>query len=81
MLRRGWIPAVLVVVIGALAWGLTRLSPRSPMLILAVCTLAVLTMKLVERRLRRWLQSLEPERGRTDHRGPGPRGPGAPRAS
>ena len=31
-----------------------RLSPRSPLAIVVLCALAILTMKLVERRVRQW---------------------------
>lgn len=31
-----------------------RLLPRSPLAIVVLCALAILTMKLVERRVRRW---------------------------
>ncbi len=42
--------AVLVLVI----LGIPRLGARSPIAIVALCVLAVLTMKLVEHRVRRW---------------------------
>ncbi len=59
MLRRGLVPVVLVAVVGALAWGVTRITPRSPVTILVVCALAVLVMKLVENRVARWFRRWE----------------------
>jgi peptidoglycan/LPS O-acetylase OafA/YrhL len=65
-LRRwiGW--AVLVVVLALAGWLVPRFLPRSPVTILFVCGLAVLTMKLVEHRVRRWLRRY------AERRPPGP---------
>ena len=52
---RRWIGAVVFVVgLGIVALVIPRLAPRSPVAIILVCVLGVLTMKLVERRVRRW---------------------------
>ncbi len=59
MLRRGLIPVVVFPIIAALAWGVTRLAPRSPVVILTVCVLAIVAMKLVEHRVRRWFRRWE----------------------
>ncbi len=59
MLRRRLVPFLVFVLVVGAAWGVARLSPRSPALIVLVCVLAVLVMKLVERRLRRWRQQWE----------------------
>ncbi len=59
MLRRGLMPVVVFPIIAALAWGVTRLTPRSPIVILAVCVLAIVAMKLVEHRVRRWFRRWE----------------------
>ncbi len=48
-----------------------RLSPRSPLAIVVLCALAILTTKLVERRVRQWFTRwAERQAGRTS--GPGP---------
>ncbi len=71
MLRRGLVPMVLVAVVGALAWGVTRVAPRSPIVILVVCVLAVITMKLIEHRVRRWFRRWEEwDRRRAERNGP-----------
>jgi membrane protein implicated in regulation of membrane protease activity len=52
---RRWIGAVVcLAVLGFAALVIPRLAPRSPIAIVALCALAVLTMKLVERRVRQW---------------------------
>jgi hypothetical protein len=58
-LRRwiGW--AVLVAVLTLAGWLLPRLLPRSPVTILFVCGLAVVTMKLAEHRIRQWVRRFE----------------------
>jgi hypothetical protein len=74
VLRRWLVPGVLVAIVGALAWGLTRVAPRSPLVILATCVLAVVTLKVVEREVRRWFRLWEEraarQRGRSDVRSP-----------
>ena len=53
---RRWLGAsVLLVLIGGIVLVVPRIAPRSPLTIVVLCALAILTMKLVERRLRRWL--------------------------
>ncbi len=59
MLRRGLIPVVVLPIVAALVGGITRLAPRSPVVILAVCVLAVVAMKLVEHRVHRWFRRWE----------------------
>ncbi len=54
ILRRAVGAAILVAVVGILLIAIPRLGARSPVAILVVCVLAVLTMKLVERRVRQW---------------------------
>jgi peptidoglycan/LPS O-acetylase OafA/YrhL len=54
---RRWIGAVVcVVAVGIIALVAPRLTPRSPIAIVVLCALAVLTMKLVERRVRQWFE-------------------------
>ena len=54
---RRWIGAVaFLMVLGIIAAVIPRLGVRSPVLILVVCVMAVLTMKLVEHRVHRWFQ-------------------------
>ncbi|HSB70140.1 MAG TPA: hypothetical protein VLT62_12470 [Candidatus Methylomirabilis sp.] len=72
ILRRGVGAAVLVAVVGILLIAIPRLGARSPVAILVICVLAILTMKLVERRVRRWAQRWE-EREAARNRRPGPR--------
>ncbi len=59
MLRRGLVPLVVFPIIAVLGWAVTRVAPRSPIVILAVCVLAVVAMKLVEHRVRRWARRWE----------------------
>lgn len=53
-LRRATGVVVCVVLLGVILVLVPRLSPRSPVAIVVLCALAVLTMKLVERRVRQW---------------------------
>jgi hypothetical protein len=58
---RRWIDvAVFLLALAAAVWLVPRLSPRSPLAIVALCVVAILTMKLVERRIRqlfrRWAE-------------------------
>jgi len=53
---RRWLGAgVLLILIGGIVLVVPRVAPRSPLTIVVLCALAILTMKLVERRLRQWL--------------------------
>jgi peptidoglycan/LPS O-acetylase OafA/YrhL len=57
---RRWIGVVVcVVAVGIIALVAPRVLPRSPLVILLVCALAVLTMKIVEHRVRRWFDRWE----------------------
>ncbi len=57
---RRWLGgAVFLAVAAAALWAISRFAPRSPALIVAVCVLAVLTMKLVEHRVREWFDRWE----------------------
>ena len=58
---RRWIDvAVFLLALAAAVWFVPRLSPRSPIAVVVLCVAAVLTMKLVERRIRqlfrRWAE-------------------------
>jgi len=54
---RRWIGAVVcLAMLGIAALAIPRLAPRSPIAIALLCALAVLTMKLVERRIRQWFK-------------------------
>jgi peptidoglycan/LPS O-acetylase OafA/YrhL len=64
----GW--AILVVSLGLGGWILPRVLPRSPIIILILCVLAVLTMKLVEHRIRAWFRRLEARRAAELRRSP-----------
>jgi hypothetical protein len=46
-----------ILVVGV--WILPRFLPRSPLTIVAACVLAVVAMKLVERRLYQWLRRFQ----------------------
>ena len=61
-LRRwiGW--AIFAGVLAVAGWILPRVLPRSPVKILMLCVAAVLTMKLVEHRVRAWFRRLEARR-------------------
>lgn len=72
ILRRGVGAVVLLAVVGFALWVIPRLGVRSPVAILVICALGILTMKLVERRVRRWAQRWE-EREAARARRPGPR--------
>jgi hypothetical protein len=52
--RRATGVVVCVILLGIILVLVPRFSPRSPVAIVALCALAVLTMKLVERRVRQW---------------------------
>jgi cell division protein FtsW (lipid II flippase) len=53
---RRWLGAgVLALLVGGILLVVPRVAPRSPLTIVVVCALAILTMKLVEHRIRRWL--------------------------
>ena len=70
---RRWIGAVVcVVAVGIIALVVPRLAPRSPIAIVLLCALAVLTMKLVEHHVRRWFQRWA-EREAARNRPPGSR--------
>ena len=57
---RRWIgAAVCVAGLGIVVLVVPRFLPRSPLVILLVCALAVLTMKIVEHRVRRWFDRWE----------------------
>jgi cell division protein FtsW (lipid II flippase) len=78
---RRWLGAgVLLVLIGGIVLVVPRIAPRSPLTIVVLCALAVLTMKLVEHRIRRWLtwwarqQAAREAQLQARKRGPGRRG-------
>lgn len=53
---RRWLGAgVVLILIGGIVLVVPRIAPRSPLTIVVLCAAAILTMKLVERRLRQWL--------------------------
>jgi len=56
----GWV--VFAAVFAVAVWILPRVLPRSPVTIVVLCVLAVLVMKLVERRIRTWFRRLEARR-------------------
>jgi peptidoglycan/LPS O-acetylase OafA/YrhL len=57
---RRWIgAAVCAAAVGIVALVVPRVLPRSPLVILLVCALAVLTMKIVEHQVRRWFDRWE----------------------
>ena len=64
----GWV--VLAAALAIAGWILPRVLPRSPVTIVIVCILAVLVMKLVERRIRTWFRRLEARRAAEPHRSP-----------
>jgi fructose-specific phosphotransferase system IIC component len=71
-LRRAVGAVVLVATGGIFLVVITRVAPRSPIVILVACVLGVLIMKLVERRLKRWRQRWdEQEAARNRPAGPG----------
>ena len=54
---RRWIGAVVCMgVVGMIALLVPRLAPRSPLAIVLLCALGVLTMKLVEHRVQQWFR-------------------------
>ena len=55
---RRWIGAIVcLVLLGIIVAVIPRVSPRSPITIVVLCVLAVLTMKLVEHRVARWYKA------------------------
>jgi len=53
---RRWLGAgVLALLVGGILLVVPRVAPRSPLTIVVLCVLAILTMKLVEHRIRRWI--------------------------
>ena len=55
--QRRWIGvAVFFLTLGIVLWLVPRLSPRSPIAVVVLCVVAVLTMKLVERRIRQLIR-------------------------
>lgn len=73
ILRRGVGAVVLVATMGIFLVMVSRVAPRSPVVMLVACVLGVLAMKLVERRLKRWRQRWdEQEAARNRLRGPRP---------
>jgi peptidoglycan/LPS O-acetylase OafA/YrhL len=70
---RRWVGiALYLAALGIIVMMIPRLGSRSPVAIVLLCALAILTMKLVERRVRQWFQRwAERQAGRT--RGPGAR--------
>ncbi len=77
MLRRGLVPVVVFPIVAALLWGVARLAPRSPVVILVVCVLGVVAMKLIERRVQRWFRRWEEmDRRREERSGPKSQAPG-----
>jgi drug/metabolite transporter (DMT)-like permease len=64
---RRWIgAAVCVVAVGIIALVAPRLATRSPIAIVLLCALAVLIVKLVERRVHQWFRRwAEREAGRS----------------
>lgn len=73
MLRRWLAPAVILALVAGLAWAVGRLLPRSPILILLLCALAVLVMKLVEHRVRQWFRRWDQQARDRAGRPPSPR--------
>jgi hypothetical protein len=69
-LRRwlGWV--IFGAALAVAGWILPRVLPRSPVTILILCVVAVVTMKLVERRIRAWFRRLEARRAAELHRSP-----------
>jgi hypothetical protein len=61
-----------VATMGLLLVVVSRVAPRSPIVILVACVLGVLAMKLVEGRLKRWRQRWD-EHEAARNRPPGPR--------
>ncbi len=55
--QRRWIGVVILLLAVGIAWVvIPRLGARSPIAIVLLCAVAVLTMKLVERRVHRWFR-------------------------
>lgn len=64
----GWV--IFIVAMGLAGWILPRVLPRSPIMILILCLLAVLIMKLVEHRIRAWFRRLEARSAAEPRRSP-----------
>jgi peptidoglycan/LPS O-acetylase OafA/YrhL len=69
-LRRwiGW--AIFAAAMAVAGWILPRVLPRSPVTILILCVAAVVTMRLVEHRIRAWFRRLEARRAAALRRPP-----------
>ncbi len=78
---RRWLGAgVVLVLIGGIALVVPRIAPRSPLTIVVLCALAILTMKLVERRLRQWFTVWAARQTATADRAKAGRRPGGKQA-
>ena len=68
---RRWLGiAFYLAALGIVVMVIPRLGSRSPVAIVLLCALAILTMKLVERRVHRWFQRwAERQAARTGGRG------------
>jgi len=78
---RRWLGAgVLVILIAGIGLVVPRIAPRSPLAIVVLCALAILTMKLVERRLRQWLAAWAARQAAAADRGRAGRRPGGKQA-
>ena len=65
---RSWIGAVVcLVALGLGAMVIPRVAPRSPIAIVLLCALAVLTTRLVEHRVRLWFDRWENWQGGPAH--------------
>ena len=64
----GWV--VFAAALAVAGWILPRVLPRSPVVILVLCVLAILVMKLVEHRIRVWFRRLEARRAAELRRSP-----------
>lgn len=54
---RRWIGGAVLLATGGIVWlAIPRLGLRSPVAIVLLCVLAILTTKLVERQVHRWFQ-------------------------
>jgi cobalamin synthase len=71
-LRRGVGAVVLVATMALFLVMISRVAPRSPVVMLVACIFGVLAMKLVERRLKRWRQRWD-EQEAARNRPPGSR--------
>jgi len=59
VIRRSLAGAVFFAVAAGALWAVARFMPRSPIVILVVCVVGILTMKLVEHRVRDWFDRWE----------------------